>query len=117
MMPLSDTHQCQPSLSKPRPMVSPRMPRGKGGAGRRVRGVAGGACHTHFAIVLIVVGLQLPIADRPIVSHAVKGFHTEVGGMESWPMGRIVNAAAPYGVEHYDRRWVSSGLHHRVILR
>ena len=38
MMPLSDTHQCQPSLSKPRPMVSPRMPKGKGGVGRGARG-------------------------------------------------------------------------------
>src|SRR5262249_3656914 len=34
MIALSDGHQCQPSLSKPRAMVSPSLPSGIGGVGR-----------------------------------------------------------------------------------
>jgi len=48
---LSEGHQCQPSLLKPRPRVSPILPRGTGGSGASLGGYAGSPANPATPII------------------------------------------------------------------
>src|SRR5580658_2790840 len=72
IMALSETHQCQPSLSKARPIVSPRRQRRcRALSARGICGIARQAGNAHLAIVLVVIGFQVLIPDWPVVRHAI----------------------------------------------
>ena len=118
-MALSDGHQCQPSRSKPRAMVTPSVSSGDrrrlAGGLRRIGRIARDPGHAHHAVVEIEEGLERRVVDGPVIRHAVEAPHAKVGGAQAWEMRAPVDRAPAHGVVH-QRRDRRGRVVDRVIL-
>ena len=69
----------------------------------RVGGVAGQARDAGDAVVLVVVGGEGGVVDRPVVGDAIERLHAEVAGVEAGEMAGIEHGAAADAVEVADQ--------------
>ena len=80
---------------------------------RRVAAQPGNSVHY---IVQVIIGFQLGISHRPVISHPVLRLQPKVRRMKAGKVGTPMDCAASHGVIHQRRDWRFL-LPHRVILR
>src|SRR5262245_35279591 len=103
MIALSDGHQCQPSRSKPRAMVSPSLPSGIGGVGRGdLGGYDGSPLRPATPIIWSFRSKNGSISSYVSgqSSAAVERLHAEVRRLEAREVRAPVDGAAAHGVVH-----------------
>ena len=85
------------------------------GCPRGVRRVTIQTGDSDVRIVGVVVRLQFPVVEGPVIGNAVQGLHPEVGRAEPRDMARPVDGASADRIEH---QWIDRGIGHidRVIL-
>ena len=66
---------------------------------RRIGRISGQAGHAHHAVVLVVVGRQRLVVDRPVIRHAVQRPYAKVGGVEAGEVPRVQDRGAAHCVE------------------
>ena len=70
------------------------------GLARRVCRIAAQAGHSDHRVVLLVVRLQVPVGQRPVVGNAIEALDAEIRGTKARKVPAPVDRATPDGIEH-----------------
>jgi hypothetical protein len=67
----------------------------------RVSGVTADSCYADELVDLVVVRLEVVVADRPVFGHSVEGLHPKIRWQQPRPVGTVVDAGSADGIEHH----------------